>query len=124
MSIESIEAEHQELIANTDAEYYRVETAAPFASIAKYLNHPAHGWLPVLDAYTSIETDAVIVVLGDGDTGAFLTTYETHYSNTEDLIVDKSGLLEVGPEEGTEIADDIATTESLPTSTPGMSNLN
>jgi len=107
--------------------YVRVkEAAAPEAGHALYLNHPEHGWLPVLDQLADIESDHVHIALGDSGIGAFLTLRRTAYCDTEDLIFKTDRALEISeggklyPEEVC-AADDIV--DELPDGTPGTSNL-
>lgn len=107
-------------------EFYRLpEAAAPEMGSALYVNHVDHGWLPVLSQFTDIETDHVVVALGDTDTGAFKTLYHSWYGDYEDVIMDGATLLNLYSDDWKEMdvepADDIVT--GLPRSTPGESNL-
>lgn len=116
-------------VGDEDADYYRHPQAAPpEAGEALYLNHPEHGWLPVLDHLTYIERDIVAIALGDDETGAFLTVYRSDYEYVEDMIFDakRSKVILEEPtareQDGVEPADEIV--EQLPSTTPGRSNLN
>lgn len=107
-------------------DYYRHEdAAAPSAGQALYLNHPRHGWMPVLDQFADIESGRVVIALGDNKTGAFATLVDTYYSEYADLIFDADTATgEFAAEFHDSLftpADDIVA--NLPTSTPGESNL-
>lgn len=113
--------------SGTDSfDYYRFkEVAAPHAGQSLYLNHPNLGWVPVLDQFTDIEIDRVVIAIGSPDGGAFETLLNTFYSEYADLILDAATAEDIFPErlrEGEfEPADDIVA--ELPSSTPGESNL-
>lgn len=107
-------------------DYYRFkEAAAPLAGRSLYLNHPSLGWVPVLDQFTDIETDHVIVAVGNPSSGAFKTLFHTFYGEYADVILDAATAEEIFQErlrEGEfEPADEIVA--ELPSSTPGESNL-
>ena len=108
-----------------DSEYYRIrDAAAPDAGRAAYLKHPKMGWCPVLDVLTDIERDSVVIVLGDGETGAYAETVRTHYSEYTDIIVSESGasrLIDNYPDTKLERADHLV--EDLPTDPPGAQNI-
>lgn len=108
-------------------DYYRFEeVAAPHAGQSLYLNHPSLGWVPVLDQFTDIESDHVIIAVGTPDGGAFKTLLQTFYSEYVDVILDAATAEDIFQErlrEGEfEPADEIVA--GLPSSTPGESNLN
>lgn len=112
--------------ADDTAEYYRLEDAsAPTAGLALYFNHPDLGWRPVLGQVADIEIDHIVFALGDTDTGAFDTLFETFYSEYADIIVDRVTArteLDLSHEEADiRPADDIV--QGLPQSTPGQSHL-
>lgn len=70
----------------TGIEYVRIETAAPDLGKAEYFNHPAHGWVRVLDTVTEIEADIVVAAYEDPATGEFQGLYKTWYSETVELL--------------------------------------
>jgi hypothetical protein len=106
-------------------EYYRyVDTAAPDLERAEFLNHPEYGWLPVIAATADIESGRVTAVLGrrseDQSLDTFPLCYQSHYSNTEDLILTeqtmKSITAQITPENHTiEPANIIVKTNGLET---------
>lgn len=120
-------ADHPVHEERTDScDYYRFEeVAAPHTGQALYLNHPTLGWVPVLDQFTDIEIDRVVVAVGSPDGGAFNTLYETFYSEYADLVFDAATAEDIFQErlrEGEfEPADELVS--DLPASTPGESNL-
>lgn len=106
--------------------HYRFDNvAAPHSGKALYINHPSLGWVPVLDQFTDIEIDRVIIAVGSPNSGAFNTLYETFYSEYADLVFDAATAEDIFPErlrEGEfEPADELVS--DLPASTPGESNL-
>lgn len=107
-------------------DYYRFkEVAAPYVGRSLYLNHPSLGWVPVLDQFTDIETDHVIIAVGNTDSGEFNTLVKTFYGEYVDVILDEATAEDIFQErlrEGEfESADEIVA--ELPSSTPGKSNL-
>jgi len=83
-----------------DADYYRLhEAAAPFSGHAAFLNHPEHGWLPIIAQTTNIEIDIVVVALGrlstEQSADDFPILYETWYSEYEDLIFESEAMPEI-----------------------------
>lgn len=115
---------HEEGAGSYD--YYRFkEVAAPHTGQALYLNHPSLGWVPVLDQFTDIEIDRVVIAVGSPDGGAFNTLYQTFYSEYADLIFDAATAEDIFPERlrerEFEPADELVS--GLPASTPGESNL-
>jgi len=107
------------------AGYYRIkDAAAPETAQAEYYNHPNMGWCPVLDVLNDIESDIVVIVLGDNKTGAYADTVRTYYSEYADIIVKESEakhLIENYPDSQIESVDELV--EVLPAETPGARNI-
>jgi hypothetical protein len=72
---------------STDPSYYRNRgAAAPRAGDAAFINDDEEGWCVVLDQVADIETDMVVIALGNPADRSFIKLDATYYSERKDLI--------------------------------------